>query len=187
MAFEFQVTAPDRSTRITRPEPTDGGGPVPSFELAPGERYAQRHVLDRWLRFDQVGSYAITIHFTGKVRPHHPSVAIDSDFGRPVTVQVLPRDEQRLQRRLVSLRNSIMLLGTVESVRAAEELAFVRDPAAVLYLRQAIEVNPPFMAWMMERLAEIGTPDAKSAVQALVSHPDPTVARTAAQALTRMK
>jgi len=185
--FAFMLTSPRGVTVSARPQPEEGlyAGPIVSIEV--GQRNAEPMVLNRWLQFDQPGTYELRIRFLGTVRAIATNTTLDVGRMFVTNLTVLPRDVEQLKSKCESLA-ALVAHGTTasERIQALQQLAYVNDSVAVPYLRAAVEAggNP---SEAIQGLVRIGGPEARDAVLALATSPDRLVAAAARNALSRMK
>lgn len=185
--FAFMLTSPRGVTVSARPQPEEGldAGPIVSIEA--GQRNAEPMVLNRWLQFEQPGTYELRIRFLGTVRAIATNTTLDVERMFVTNLTVLPRDAEQLKSKCESLA-ALVAHGrpASERIQALQQLAYVNDSVAVPYLRAAVEAggNP---SEAIEGLVRIGGQEARDALQAMAANPDRIVAAAARNGLSRIK
>lgn len=183
--FTFWLSQPDGSVQQRRPpafRPRDYGARLPVLTLAPGESYRQYIVLNEWLAFDQVGAYSLRIELTGQAAS---ALSIVGDGPRQVRIR--PADPGQIEARCKSLLSSLVPVTRHDTDfrAAAAELAWIRHPAAIPYLEEAIAAEVNVDPSLFDALVAIGTAEARNAVIRLTGHQTAWVANGAKGALAR--
>lgn len=182
--FRFWLQGPNGLIQKTTPvvRPRDHGARSRALTLAPGESYRQHIVLNEWLRFDQVGAYSLRVELAGEAATR---LTVIGDAVRQV--QVGPDNPGQIEDRCKALLAVLVPMTRYDADfdAAVAELTWMRHPAAVRYLEQALaaEVNPD----LFDALVAIATAEARNAVTRLARHRTPWVANGAKNALARMK
>lgn len=184
--FVFSVTNPAGEVREFRPVPVEGGSRTGLFELAPRETYSQQAVLNRWFDFDAPGTYQIRISVGPDMLSRMPPV---TDFATEPHLElvVLPRDEARLTRTCQNLAEQATTQYGEQRREAGWALAYVRDSSCIPFLEVVIGSGNAAYGAMLNTLLKIGTPEARAAVERLVTHPTDWIARNAKLTLQRWK
>jgi hypothetical protein len=183
--FAFDVRKPDGLVVSARPEPRGGVSRLSRVTVDARQRYEHWLVLNEWLTFDQIGTYQLTIRFSG---------TLTNSAGRRISVnpmshsfEVFDRDEQALRNRCAALvREAIHSDGLPEEQRAATALSFVEDPVAIPYLAELVN-NDRSLQTALDGLLRIGGPLARKIVEQVAADVNPAKAILGKAALARIK
>jgi len=102
-------------------------------------------------------------------------------------IRVTERNPDKLQDRCQHLLDEIRLAtNSDDTKRSAEALSYVNDPIAVPYLTKVINANKLVDSIAILGLERIGNTDARSALEAALTHYDPDTVHAATDALNRL-
>lgn len=141
-------------------------------------------VLDHFLSFAETGVYSLRVVFRGRVEPRDPTAFLIAPAERQFAIRVVPRDPDRLRRFCAAALAE--LRGAMTSVHffAGKRLAYVSDPIAIPYLKEAIELDLGYRA-LWDGFGRIGTVEARQALEELTQSPNPGIANIARNMLAR--
>lgn len=167
--FEITVTAPDGS--IKRLPPAMSVLRIAPERVAPQRTFEDSYVLDRWFDFSRVGQYQIKIKFTGAVSTSNAAVDVRRDGN--LDVRVGEQDADRLRSICREWRDIVLHTSLARPrSRAAQALAYVRDPVAAPFLREIIEGDTGFSGDAWEGLVRIGGQPARNELEILLGNPN---------------
>lgn len=151
-----------------------GGGMRTSSPLRPGGPYEQTVTLSEWVRFDAPGRYRVvgrsSIVARDTAETGEPGGAAITTTSEPVTIEILPPNEDRRRARLDRAKTD--LESDDEDVReaAARDLRFMVDPRTIPLL--LAHLDDPFGNVVVEaRFGLLSFPDLSpvaAAVQAML-------------------
>jgi hypothetical protein len=132
-----RVKSPDGAVHTPRIVASDVGR-VGRMVLRPYEESAHELLLNDWLRFDQIGTYEVTIRLTEPIR-----TASGENVKTPPATQfqlrVGPHDPHALRQVCQRLADTVMLGETAEErLNAARALSHVADPAVLPFVREIL-------------------------------------------------
>ena len=142
-------------------------------------------VLSRWLDFSEVGTYQLTVDFSGSVRATSSSVV---PMNRSVSfrISVLPGDEAALTATCRNLLSEALSPAPLIYLDAIDALTTVRDPVAIPALVQVAEYGRR-VSQTIEAIRLIGGAEAKDALRRLSGSPNVQVAAMALHALDQIR
>jgi hypothetical protein len=95
--FEFSITQPDGKVVHIPPFQTPGGvAAIGRVRLENGLTYTQKILLNEWYDFTSVGQYSIELRTSAAFRASSGR-AVETTPIKPTVLEVLQRDEKRLQ------------------------------------------------------------------------------------------
>lgn len=151
------IRSPHRAAVPGRLEDEPGdvafGGPV---ELAPGEKFQRKIVLDRWFHFGEPGSYKATVSVPAG-RPDPPRVLVAQD---EVEILVHPRDSGALTVVCSELASQAIGTPGASARLAASALSQVWDEVCVSALARVLEESTFGKEEAVIGLARVGTAEA---------------------------
>ena len=124
--------------------------------------YVDTIVLDDWYKVPGAGLYSIEAGIRGEVLAL--SAPVQPVLSGTMTVEVLPRDEERLKRVAQDLLEQVVRGSTYdERDTAAVALSYMEDPVAVPYLQQVLSGRTGEI-WAIWGLRKIANADAVRAL-----------------------
>jgi hypothetical protein len=191
-AFLFESVAPSGLRQVGRYRHHSGGLRIDPFAIQTGSSYSQNAAIGEWLQFNEVGRYTVTVTFEGSLirgtqamqarmtaatkQARGAEVSIIPDFlpselpaarrhSRILTVDVLPRDEARLQALSMELFARAGRTGSADAREAIDQLGTIRDPIVIPYLEALLASERTSKYFRV--LAEMGQPEARAALDRL--------------------
>ncbi len=158
-AFKFTITTP--SERVDRPqlEMSEGISRIGSVPIDPGETYKQTLVLNRWIEPTETGQYRVDAQVTLEILT--PGERAQGDFAHSLTLQVLPRNPERLEKVANSLLEQAgSVRDKAQAMEAALALSYMDDPVAIPYLEKLLNRDSSLAGYASAGLERIATPDA---------------------------
>ncbi len=161
MGMKMHVILPDGTDRTGRISPHEGLARVGLVSLERNKAYSQKLVLNRWVSFDQEGTYRVTVVFDNAAtladsrKKQLDNVTIVVNVGEP-------SDEALKNFCAVNLKRLLEAQGYVEARDSAQVLRYVSDPIAVPYLQRGLVSPFPIQSLLVDGLARIGTSQAVS-------------------------
>jgi hypothetical protein len=135
-AFQFVVVRPDGSDVTLRPHRSEGIGEGGNVTLAAGAQYEQQLLFNEWFTFSAPGTYEIQVKLAHPIRGL--ATGTFKDPAR-LTVDVLPRNEQRLAETCTALKDKIETSKSyAEASAAAEALSHIDDSIVIPYIESSI-------------------------------------------------
>ena len=156
----LMVVAPDGMSEDSRKRFESGLSFPGLVRLKKGEVHWQTVVLNEWYdRFNELGEYSVTIYIGEKTDwPEAPQAT--------ATVQITPRDPERLKETCNNLEARAMQADTRVSTKAASALGFVADEVCLPHLERVLKESDHGQEGALRGLARIGTTGAISALVA---------------------
>jgi hypothetical protein len=182
--FDLEAIGPDGRWQAGREKIREGGSRTETFSVSARSTYSQTAVLNEWLDFSKIGSYAVTVKFRGRLQ-QSASGGFAGQQIREFAVQVLPRDEPRLRATCEALLARASACCTQDSSDAIEQLGSVHDVVAVPYLEAALASART--SRYSDVLVEIGGSEARRALERLSLNSTDWVAANAKAALKRVR
>lgn len=158
------TSAPDGSVSKTRVPVSEGIARIGRVSIGAGETYTQEMLLNQWVDFRRTGVYEFAIRPVGNAR---------TESGRTVTLPaavtrltIVERDEPTLRATCERLARTILTASDVERrMAAARQLAAIRDPVVVGFIRHIMHESQRADASLIEALREIGNAEAIDALR----------------------
>jgi hypothetical protein len=176
LSYNFHGYGSFRGT-IVRPDGTNDSGPKPSADemaslhrprLAPGESYSMDLLLNRWFDFDVPGQYTLEIE---TVRPF--VMGEGAKYGsvkRQVTIDIGPRDAERLRRLCQGLQEKADASAGWQRLESLELLTNIRDPIAVPYMAYLFSDEERFAGEAQLIIGALQRIGDHATIERLVSH-----------------
>ncbi len=182
----FTVVDPQGVEKTIVPKGPAGISVGSSPLVKPHEADVHSLLLSQWIDFAHVGTYQVTITFTGVIRTAG-AAAVTAHRSTTMPVIVLPRDEVALKKACDGLLHTV----TGSNVFAVWQealfaLATVHDPAAVPFLAKAVDNKPAGARLAIQAIEQIGGADATSALTVLSKNTNVATAALAAASLHRL-
>ena len=178
VSFRFESVAPDGSASAAQIREAKGGALSGEGDMPPHFRLEHEVVLDEFLTFNQLGAHRLVVTFGGRIEPRDPNARVTVPRSRAFTVNVDPRDEQRLVQLCRTWLTDVTNLNAQQSIRAMRRIAWIQDDVAAPCIRSAIELDHSFEP-LWAALVRLGSARARSALEELTRNPDPGLAATA--------
>jgi len=134
--FVVVVTTPQgKEIQCSTPH---GSGSPGVVHLEPGEDiYAQMLVLNEWFKFDELGTYNVSIRLASPVRTRTGELPTEA-FSTSLTITA--KDPRKLAAICEGLLERIKRADSYDgTTEAALALSYVEDPIAVPYLKKALK------------------------------------------------
>ena len=175
--FSFTLTRPDGKTvklPLYRPEGLSVSG---TLSVQPSESYFQNLLLNEWYDFASLGIYELDARLVQPIRSNDGTI-YGEDAGFRARIEIMPRDELALAKACDALASTVEGAASYsQAAEAALALSYVRDPAAVPYLRRVLKAQGMVNNIAIKGLEEIAN---QSAVQVLIEGLQMEYADTAA-------
>jgi hypothetical protein len=185
--FSFTLKRPNGKQIELRPPLREGFTPSGNIEVAPGQTYVKQMILSNWFDFDTPGRYQITALLTSPVKGQAQQV-VAVDAGSDLVVNIISRDEQRLQRLCAELVGPVASAQSYsEAEKAAKALSAISDPIAVPFLEQVTGSSWHLGSITIAALARIGDSTAIDALISLLRSKEPDAKALARSSLMRIQ
>ena len=185
--FLFTVKRPDGSTVQLPPLRREGISLTGKLTLTPGQTYAQKVLLNEWYEFPTTGRYELSARLAAPVRTQE-GVSVTEPAGFHTTLEVTPRDAERLGKVAASLTEQIISAASYEeAAQAALALSHIKDPAAVPYMEKALASEQMVEPIVIDGLEKVGGAEAIRALTSASTHRKGDTAKLARAALERMR
>lgn len=186
--FELTLSRPGESPSRVRPSIKGLGGlaRVGKITLAPGALHTQRILLNEWFEFPRPGSYDLIVNFDGAVTTMAGDAVVLQRVHSLLFVLRPPVPGEMNQIADSLLKKATMSVAVADRLEALQSLSYMRDPAAIPYLRRLVALRLwPGVA--IEGIERAGTEDAVVALRELAESKDPDTARQARASLARLE
>ena len=188
--FQFSLRTPDGRTLHDYRNPGDNVsivifGPIKTT-VEPGADYQQSILINKWFKFETVGTYFLTSQLTTGIETSEGAVLPLQD--NTVRLEVRRRDPVRLENVCAMLAREVEEHLNVEEWQfPARKLASIDDSIAIPYLGQVLATNKGTETYVIPALERIGNDEAVNVLLSALSDKSGDIALLARQSLTRMQ
>lgn len=185
-AFRFAITRPDGKRIELPPLTREGFSVVGEVQIAPQQTYTQRLLLNEWFDFSSPGQYVIEARLGDPVRANEAVAAVDKGFR--TTVEIGPRDAERLRQLSATLARQVAAAASYEeAAEAAHLLSHIKDAGAVPSLEKVLHTGRGVEPIAIAGLERIGGGEAVQVLISALSSPEGETGMLARSALGRIE
>lgn len=185
-AFRVAITRPDGKRIELPPLTREGFSVVGEVQIAPQQTYTQRLLLNEWFDFSSPGQFLIEIRLGNPIRANEAVAAVDKGFR--TTVEIGPRDAERLRQLSTTLARQVAAASSYEeAAEAAHLLSHIKDAAAVPSLEKVLHTGRGVEPIAIAGLERIGGGEAVQVLISALSSPVGEMSMLARSALGRIE